>query len=258
MTYIYSFRRLACHIVGEVNQEQKSREILYGGMCLFLPCLISDLPFMFQKFSEHEYQCEDESICCYTIKTKNKKLSLLLSEVTTYCSNLRFTLSQSNVPDLDLESGARDIKSRQENYFCFTSSNSSNIRCPKVGLEVLPWRQPVPSASNSEGASCSVYAQWHHCQSSYQTASHNWFSFLLLATLLFFILPFSYWFLVLAKVLQVIQYVFNTLFFSVIQPKSASLGAKNPNFTENAIRSICNTEPLENLGGRKHSITLER
>lgn len=34
-----------------------------------------------------------------------------------YCSDLRFTFSQSNVPDLDLESGARDIKKQTRELF---------------------------------------------------------------------------------------------------------------------------------------------
>lgn len=79
------------------------------------------------------------------------------------------------------------------------------------------------------------------------------FSFLLLATLISFVLAhFSMRFFAFAIILQVTQSWFNKLFFSLIQLKSASVGGKYPDFTENGTRSDCGTQPPGNLGRRAH------
>ena len=53
-----------------------------------------------------------------------------------------------------------------------------------------------------------------------------------------------------------IYYLFNKLFFSLIQPMSIKL-SKNPDFIKNGTSRFYSTELSKNLGGREHAVTLQ-
>lgn len=55
----------------------------------------------------------------------------------SYCSDLRCRLSQLNVPDMDMESGASDIKKWGNSVVA--AETAAESRCPEVGVTVSPW-----------------------------------------------------------------------------------------------------------------------
>lgn len=57
--------------------------------------------------------------------------------MAAYCSDLRCGLSQLNVPDMDMESGASDIKKWGNSVVA--AETAAKSRCPEVGVTVLPW-----------------------------------------------------------------------------------------------------------------------
>lgn len=153
--------------------------------------------------------------------TKAKKSSASLSSFWgCWCSDFWSKLSRSNVPDLDLESGAgsRGILSVAEAPAPTCSVRRRVWQCRHGdGLRSVPAAVWVRRVISMPGGLEPVLSLDYSSKLIFFCGSG--------CTTTFYSCPFSDS-LFLPKSLQVTQYLFNELYFSVIQPNSASTGGR--------------------------------